>query len=711
MEARSKRGPLGALALTLGALGLGACQGTPQAAEGRENPRAALRSGTRGVRIELPSGPEFLEIQSLETTRDLDGGRLLELLEHPDDRVRVQAARALGRFPFPDFGSEVTRALCSALEDAVPEVRYAAAFALGLRGDPDSAGVLSAYRNDRDPQLRARVIEAASRVGRPSIHLDLLGGLLDSDLVVRMETAVATARWDPTGPDADAVDRALVDALRPYEPGEGNRLREPRQVEPELAWKILFALSRRSAELGKGAFLEYASSDHPLEQLFAVRGLARIAPDETTRKALGRVLETRPTDWRVAYEAVLGLGRGGGKAPKVLLDFVEHDNAHVRAGALAALGSFKESQSEVLARLRRGLLDVSANARVAALEAMVRLVPASERIELLESFAAKGDPIERAGAARSARHAAGPAALELLRGLIADAHPRVAGAAVESLAFLDPQTARPLLHELLGTEDNGLRLAAVLALREEPSSEDLEPLEQVFEASQGDISTEIAFNVVRNLGEIGGERARDFVRRRLGDGRAHVRRVAREVLEASFGLAPSELGSPRGEPFDPGGEVPLAGRDYPRWTHNPMVEVRTSRGSMVFELFPADAPVHVHNFLTLAEAEAYDGLDFHRVVPDFVIQGGDYRGDGNGASPWQGTALRQEFNARKYGRGALGMPRNEDVDSGGSQFFVTHRPTPHLDGLYTLFGQLRVGGDVLDAIEVGDRILDVRLLR
>ena len=62
-------------------------------------------------------------------------------------------------------------------------------------------------------------------------------------------------------------------------------------------------------------------------------------------------------------------------------------------------------------------------------------------------------------------------------------------------------------------------------------------------------------------------------------------------------------------------------------------------------------------------------------------------------------------------RGSLGMPRNEDVDSGGSQFFVTHRPTPHLDGRYTVFGELRAGGAVLDSIEVGDRILSVRLLR
>jgi len=130
---------------------------------------------------------------------------------------------------------------------------------------------------------------------------------------------------------------------------------------------------------------------------------------------------------------------------------------------------------------------------------------------------------------------------------------------------------------------------------------------------------------------------------------------------------------------------------------------------MTFELFPVEAPVHVHNFLTLAESGHYDGLVFHRVVPDFVIQGGDYRGDGNGGSPWNGHALPGEFSTRSYVRGALGMPRNEDPDAGGSQFFVTHRPTPHLDGRYTLFGELRSGGDVLDRIEVGDRILSVEL--
>ena len=132
---------------------------------------------------------------------------------------------------------------------------------------------------------------------------------------------------------------------------------------------------------------------------------------------------------------------------------------------------------------------------------------------------------------------------------------------------------------------------------------------------------------------------------------------------------------------------------------------------MVFELFPAEAPVHVHSFLALARAGYYDGLDFHRVVPDFVIQGGCYRGDGNGTGTWRGQAdsLRHEFTPRRYVRGSLGMPRSSEVDSGGSQLFVTHRPTPHLDGRYTIFGELREGFDVLDAVEVGDRILRIEV--
>ena len=139
----------------------------------------------------------------------------------------------------------------------------------------------------------------------------------------------------------------------------------------------------------------------------------------------------------------------------------------------------------------------------------------------------------------------------------------------------------------------------------------------------------------------------------------------------------------------------------------PIVEIETTKGTMVFELYPEDAPLHVVSFLELVGAGHYDGLDFHRVVPNFVIQGGCPRGDGNGGGTWLGPAdaLPAEFNPRPYARGVLGMPRNQNPDSNGSQIFVTHRPTPHLDGRYVVFGALLDGYDALDTIEVGDEIV------
>ena len=109
-------------------------------------------------------------------------------------------------------------------------------------------------------------------------------------------------------------------------------------------------------------------------------------------------------------------------------------------------------------------------------------------------------------------------------------------------------------------------------------------------------------------------------------------------------------------------------------------------------------------FLERVDAGFYDGLIWHRVVSNFVIQGGDPRGDGWGSD---GENVRDEINAVRYGRGTLGMPK-AGKDTGGCQLFITHVPTPHLDGNYTVFGRVVSGLDVIDAIEVGDAILSIR---
>ena len=129
---------------------------------------------------------------------------------------------------------------------------------------------------------------------------------------------------------------------------------------------------------------------------------------------------------------------------------------------------------------------------------------------------------------------------------------------------------------------------------------------------------------------------------------------------------------------------------------NPTATIETSQGTIQLELFADDAPETVANFTRLAGEGYYDGLVFHRVIPDFMIQGGDPTGTGTGGP---GYTFEDEFNNHPVVRGALAMA-NAGPNTNGSQFFiVTAEATPWLDGKHTAFGQVTSGMDVVDAIE------------
>lgn len=123
--------------------------------------------------------------------------------------------------------------------------------------------------------------------------------------------------------------------------------------------------------------------------------------------------------------------------------------------------------------------------------------------------------------------------------------------------------------------------------------------------------------------------------------------------------------------------------------------IDTSEGAIDVTLYPGDAPHHVNSFVFLARDGFYDGVIFHRVIPGFMIQGGDPTGTGTGGPGYQ---LHAEFNARKHVRGVLSAARTADPNSAGSQFFIMHEDAPHLDGQYTAFGEVTSGMDVVDRI-------------
>ena len=125
----------------------------------------------------------------------------------------------------------------------------------------------------------------------------------------------------------------------------------------------------------------------------------------------------------------------------------------------------------------------------------------------------------------------------------------------------------------------------------------------------------------------------------------------------------------------------------------------------MIELLPEEAPLTVDNFIKLARRQYFNGITIHRVVPNFVIQDGDPRGDGNGGPGYQ---IRCEINQLPFKRGAVGMALS-GKDTGGSQWFVTHSPQPHLDGGYTVFGNIVAGMDVVDNIARGDVIRSIAI--
>jgi peptidyl-prolyl cis-trans isomerase B (cyclophilin B) len=133
--------------------------------------------------------------------------------------------------------------------------------------------------------------------------------------------------------------------------------------------------------------------------------------------------------------------------------------------------------------------------------------------------------------------------------------------------------------------------------------------------------------------------------------------------------------------------------------------IETEKGNLVLELFASDVPMTVNNFVFLARQGFYDGLTFHRVVPDFVVQGGDPAGDGTGGPGYQ---FDDEFTEHTHVAGALSMA-NSGANTNGSQFFITYTPQHHLDGHHSVFGQLIEGTDVMESIEQGDVITRITI--
>ena len=295
------------------------------------------------------------------------------------------------------------------------------------------------------------------------------------------------------------------------------------------------------------------------------------------------------------------------------------------------------------------------------------------------------------------------AGLPRLRSMLSDPEPKVLPAVFASLARLHPPDAGALMLEQLRSPDFVVRAAAARAVGALKPPAGPEALTDAYQRSLSDPSYVARAAVLDALQAYGRDAALPLLAGALDDTDWALRLHAATLLA---GLDPSSDARHRIRP------APSAhGADWyarPALTTPPVstqVYIDTDKGTIQIELAVLDAPLTVDTFVTLARNGFFDGLPIHRVVPNYVIQGGDPRGDGEGGP---GFTIRDEINQRPYLRGTVGMALDW-ADTGGSQFFITHAPQPHLDGRYTVFGRVVAGMDVVDRIEQWDVIRRVRV--
>ena len=660
---------------------------------------------TAPVAIARRDTGELHEISNLEDRRSNGGGRLQELLRDDDVETRAAAALALGRNGY----DEAVPALTAALEDSNGPVRLNVIFALGLIGNADARdGLRRVAASNAPEEERREAILALGRLPGDGAAEAILPFLADPVAAVRADAALALAR---------TTDSVAASNLAPLLSDES----------PAVRASAVWAAGRLRATGLSDRVLGLTGDENAAVKLAATGAVARIGIE--TDEAVARLqLMVKDPDWRVRVNVATALGATKKLDALAGLGILaKDDNPHVRTATAAALEFVPQhyKKDDLLFPL---LSDDIAQVRAATMQPLA--VGQEERKHSLEEhFLACDDSSQHVVAAAyesfadasrrmpdglpmfqwrgavsfymaarllnpeapltekiSAAYNSGAFDSAWKRNSLLDAltriHPQVTAATIHGLAEMTPSdTTEFRLHK----EDTPRIFGEVLERDPAAATE-----------------VEIRLEVATGLGSFPeNEDALRILNGLLQDPEWRVRDAAAISLE--------KLGQPRPEFAPPG---PLPGDPIPldevylksregRFT----AVITTERGRIEIELLHREAPRTVQSFVQLADEGFYDGLTFHRVVPNFVVQGGCPIGNGWG-NP--GYELRCEYSRLDYDRGVVGMA-HAGKDTGGSQFFITHSPQPHLDGRYTVFGRVKKGMDVVDLILVEDRIEKIEI--
>lgn len=672
------------------------------------------------------------EILMLQDQRSLGGGKLLAYVSNKEPNLRYRAALALANLQ----DSTTINPLFPLLNDSEPKVRSAAAFALGQIGSVMSQdALLSRFNVETDASVISRLAEALGRCGDEQA-LDAVTSYKPTETAssLKADLAMSIVRFALRGIKNEQAIWYCFDLLE--------------DKNADVRWTALVALwrmaphglidveiSKRRDELGK---LSADPNADVRMNLATLLGRSKSSDAVDILRKIQKV-ERLKGDWRTQVKIVQAIVALIPVNNELLSDFLEYlasPNDHVKIATLQAMSALSRQvvqTSRDTAKFKAQLSKLGTiknnNADLVRGEAMVALgrhfPDEFVRGKFLEaqdlSIREKTKAIEATSFIPS-----GQSLLSMIKYLDDDSV-RVAMAGWDFIRrFLTSASINRMKQnvsnweEILATlyrktmfslQRNDMALTNLVANALGDTSY-FHLFNRAHEAdslvyalmngysklsSPNDVETMQA--VLIAMGRIADSRFLPVLERALQDADKTVATNAAIALQALTGKDYSD-------------KIPQATRpsrtDFD-WDALESIKpdqiavLTTNKGVMKIQLLREDAPFTVLNFVKLAKKNFYDGLSVHRVVPNFVVQGGDPRGDGWGGP---GYAIRSEFSLASFSRGACGIA-SAGKDMEGCQFFITHLPTPHLDGRYTVFAKVVSGYDVVDNLQVGDTIMGI----
>ena len=554
-------------------------------------------------------------------------------------------------------------ALLPLLNDPSTEVRQEVAFALGQIGHASARLGLEGALAGADAEVAVLAVEALGKLGDKAATAKVAGALAAGSARLRGEAAVALWRL---------ADSTALTAL----------LARHNDADPEVRWRVQYALEKI------------------------------VSPD---RVVLISALHLNDPEWLTRAYAVRTIGRQKSiRGIAYLVDRLGDPEPAVVVNALRAIQFIGDSTcGSCTPRIVRALAHADPYVRVTAATVLgdrFALVPEGEagRRAVLDSLRSRlrdPDAATRGAAARALLIHRGAAALADVRPVLEDTSIYARVAVLQTLARVDSASALPILLGRLGSAYPLFDRATAADALGELHTVSVAPQ---LRAALADSALLMVASVAGALAALGDRASipaltRTF-ERRAADADADARISIRDALRTLAG-APFADSLERAHPA-PRGSGAVSDEELGTIPATRGAILHTTRGEIEWAFNGAEAPQTVRNFTKLAARGYFNGLSIHRVVPNFVIQDGDPTGTGSGGP---GYSIRCEYNRLRYDAGMVGMALS-GKDTGGSQWFITHSPQPHLNGRYTIFARVTKGMDVVHRIVQGDRIERVEIL-